>query len=366
MKLAVVGAGYWGANLVRVFQQLGVLDRICESNVPRIEELAAMYPDVRVERSFEALLRDPSIDGVVIATPAETHYALAKQALRAGKDVFVEKPMTLHSGETAELTATAEDLGRILMVGHLLEFHPAILRLKQLIDEGYLGRIEYIYSNRLNLGKVRREENALWSFAPHDISVILLLLNELPIQVTATGGTYLQPNIADVTISTMLFGRGTRAHIFVSWLHPYKEQKLVIVGEKRMAVFDDVAKTEKLRVYDKRIDLVDGQFVAERPIAHCIEFPNDEPLMSECRHFVECIETRRTPRTDGHDAWRVLKVLEASQRSLSTNGEPVPVDTVHAFGSASRRPEFAAAQVAPNAELPLREGRAGASSGVNL
>src|ERR1039457_778474 len=171
-----------------------------------------------------------------------------------------------------------------------------------------MGRIEYIYSNRLNLGKVRREENALWSFAPHDISVILLLLKELPIQVTATGGTYLQPNIADVTVSTMLFGGGTRAHVFVSWLHPYKEQKLVIVGEKRMAVFDDVAKTEKLRVYDKRIDLVDGQFVAERPIAHSLEFASDEPLTAESRHFVECIEARRTPRTDGHDAWRVLKV----------------------------------------------------------
>jgi UDP-2-acetamido-3-amino-2,3-dideoxy-glucuronate N-acetyltransferase len=183
-----------GANLVRVFQRLGVLDRICESNPRRIAEVAAIYRDIRVERSYEALLGDSSIDGVVIATPAETHYALAKEALRAGKDVFVEKPMTLQSTETEELTAMAEGFGRILMVGHLLEFHPAILRLQQLIEEGYLGRIEYIYSNRLNLGKVRREENALWSFAPHDISVILFLLNELPMQVTATGGTLITDN----------------------------------------------------------------------------------------------------------------------------------------------------------------------------
>jgi UDP-2-acetamido-3-amino-2,3-dideoxy-glucuronate N-acetyltransferase len=326
MKLSVIGAGYWGVNLIRVFKQLGVLDRICESSPRRIEEMAALHPDVPIERSHEAVLGDPAIDGVVIATPAETHYRLAKQALLAGKDVFVEKPMTLHSRETEDLTAMAEDRGRILMVGHLLEFHPAILRLAQLIDEGYLGRVEYIYSNRLNLGKVRREENALWSFAPHDISVILLLLKQTPIQVTATGGTYLQPNIADVTVSTMLFNRGTRAHLFVSWLHPYKEQKLVIVGEKRMAVFDDVRKTDKLQVFDKRIDLVDGQFVAERPVAQSIEFPADEPLLAECRHFLDCVESRRTPKTDGHDAWRVLRVMEASQRSLSMNGEPVQLE----------------------------------------
>jgi UDP-2-acetamido-3-amino-2,3-dideoxy-glucuronate N-acetyltransferase len=240
--------------------------------------------------------------------------------------VLVEKPMTLRAGETEELISMAEHTRRILMVGHLLEFHPAVTRLQQLIEEGQLGRIEYIYSNRLNLGKVRREENALWSFAPHDISVILLLLNQLPIQVTATGGTYLQPNVADVTVSTMLFSRGTRAHLFVSWLHPYKEQKLVVVGEKRMAVFDDVRKTDKLQLYDKRIDLVNGQFVVERPTAQSIEFPSDEPLVLECQHFIECIERRRTPKTDGHDAWRVLKVMEASQRSLSMNGEPVQLE----------------------------------------
>jgi UDP-2-acetamido-3-amino-2,3-dideoxy-glucuronate N-acetyltransferase len=327
MKLAVVGAGYWGANLIRVFHSLGVLDSICESNGARALELAALYPGVRVQLSINAILDDSSVGAVVIATPAVTHYALARQALRAGKDVFVEKPMTLRSGDTERLLGMAESSGRVLMVGHLLEFHPAILRLQELIGEGRLGRIEYIYSNRLNLGKVRREENALWSFAPHDISVVLLLLNQMPIQVTAAGGTYLQPNVADVTVSTMLFGGGTRGHIFVSWLHPYKEQKLVIVGEKGMAVFDDVAKTDKLQLFDKRIDLVGGQFVVERPVGTPVEFPADEPLMAECRHFLECVKTRRTPRTDGYDAWRVLRVLEASERSLSMNGVPVTVES---------------------------------------
>ncbi len=332
MKLAVIGGGYWGVNLIRVFHQLGVLEGICDFNPERVRRLSAEYPGIPADLSYEKILADSSFDAVVIATPAETHYALAKQGLQGGKDVFVEKPMTLRADETAELAELADRHKRILMVGHLLEYHPAVTRLQELIDEGYLGRIEYIYSNRLNLGKVRREENALWSFAPHDISVILLLLKELPIQVTATGGTYLQPNIADVTVSTMLFSRGARAHLFVSWLHPYKEQKLVVVGERRMAVFDDVRKADKLQLYDKRIELVNGQFVAERPTPQTIELPPDEPLSLECRHFVECVETRRRPKTDGMDAWRVLKVMEASQRSLSMNGEPVQLERVRPGG----------------------------------
>src|SRR5690348_13659300 len=289
MKIAVIGAGYWGVNLIRVFHRLGALDRVCDSHSARLQQLAAKYPGVVLESSFEAILNNPGVDAVVIATPAETHYEIAKQALEAGKDVFVEKPLALHCDHAESLSGLADRKRRILMVGHLLEFHPAITRLQELIEAGELGRLEYIYSNRLNLGKVRREENALWSFAPHDISVILLLLKQLPIQVTATGGTYLQPNIADVTVSTMLFDRGVRAHLFVSWLHPYKEQKLVVVGERGMAVFDDVRKTEKLQVYDKKIDLVNGQFVVERPTAKTVEFPAEEPLSLECRHFLDCI-----------------------------------------------------------------------------
>jgi len=326
MRIAVIGAGYWGVNLVRVFHELGVLDRICDFKPESLTRLAGQYPDVKMESSLDVVLGDPNIDAVVIATPAESHYPIARQALLAGKDVYVEKPLTLRCEEAEALTNLAERSSRILMVGHLLEYHPAITKLKQLIDDGELGRLEYVYSNRLNLGKVRREENALWSFAPHDISVILYLLQRMPIQVGATGGTYLQPNIADVTVSNMLFDRGVRAHLFVSWLHPYKEQKLVVIGERRMAVFDDVRKTEKLQLYDKKIDLINGQFVAEKPAARTIEFSTDEPLLLECRHFLECVETRKTPKTDGHDGWRVLKVLEASQRSLSMNGEPVQLE----------------------------------------
>jgi UDP-2-acetamido-3-amino-2,3-dideoxy-glucuronate N-acetyltransferase len=326
MRIAVVGAGYWGVNLIRVFHQLGVLDRVCDSRVAQLQQLAEKYPGVKVDTSFDAVLNDTSIEGVVIAIPAEAHFEIAKRALEAGKDVFVEKPLALHCEDAEKLIALADSKRRILMVGHLLEFHPAITRLQELIEQGTLGRLEYIYSNRLNLGKVRREENALWSFAPHDISVILLLLKQLPIQVTATGGTYLQPNIADVTVSTMLFDRGVRAHLFVSWLHPHKEQKLVVVGEHRMAVFDDVRKEDKLQIFEKKIDLVDGQFVVEKPMPTTIAISNDEPLVLECQHFLDCMRTRRTPKTDGADALRVLKVLEASQRSLSMNGEPVQLE----------------------------------------
>lgn len=331
MRIAVIGAGYWGANLVRVFHQLGVLYRICDSSASRLQQLEEKYPDVKFDSSCDAIVDDPAVDAVVIATPAECHYTAARNALLAGKDVYVEKPLTLRCEEAETLTNLAESEGRILMVGHLLEYHPAINRLDELIEQGELGRVEYIYSNRLNMGKVRREENALWSFAPHDISVILLLLKQMPIQVAATGGTYLQPNIADVTVSTMLFDRGVRAHLFVSWLHPYKEQKLVVVGERRMAVFDDVRKTDKLQVYEQKIDLVNGQYVADKPAARTVDFPADEPLLLECKHFLECIETRCTPKTDGRDGWRVLKVLEASQRSLNMNGEPVQLEPLRSL-----------------------------------
>jgi UDP-2-acetamido-3-amino-2,3-dideoxy-glucuronate N-acetyltransferase len=326
MKVAAVGTGYWGENLVRVFYQLGPLKSIFDSHGPRVQQLAAKHPGLAVAPSLEDILADPEIQGIVIATPAETHAAIAKAALEAGKDVFVEKPLALRCEDAERLMDLAERKKRILMVGHLLEFHPAITRLQELIEEGELGRIEYIYSNRLNLGKVRREENALWSFAPHDISVILLLVKQLPVQVTATGGAYLQPNIADVTVSTMLFDRGVRAHLFVSWLHPFKEQKLVVVGERRMAVFDDVKKADKLQLFEKRIDLVNGQFVVEKAVGQTVPIAAEEPLILECRHFLECMETRKGPKTDGADAWRVLKVLEASQRSLSMNGEPVQIE----------------------------------------
>ena len=322
MQIAVVGTGYWGVNLVRTLAQLGVLHCVCDVNRERAEEVGLRYGARRCF-SLEEVLSSGLIDAVVIATPASTHYRLARQALLAGKDVFVEKPITLRCSECEELIDLAERKHLILMVGHLLLYHPAIVKLKEYVDSEKLGGIEYIYSNRLNFGKVRREENALWSFAPHDISVILHLLSgELPLQVSAVGGTYLQPNIADVTVSHMLFDRGIRSHIFVSWLHPYKEQRLVVVGSKAIMAFDDTANGNKLQLFSKKISLKDDQFITEKPVGTPVHYQQEEPLKLECRHFLDCIRTRQTPHTDGRDGLRVLSVLEACHRSLQLSGEP--------------------------------------------
>jgi UDP-2-acetamido-3-amino-2,3-dideoxy-glucuronate N-acetyltransferase len=216
------------------------------------------------------------------------------------------------------------------MVGHLLEYHPAILKLQQLIDDGELGKIQYVYSNRLNLGRVRREENILWSFAPHDVAVILRLIGDSPFEVTATGGAYLQPNIADVTVTNMHFDNGVRAHIFVSWLHPYKEHRLIVIGSKKMACFNDVLSQDKLVLYDQGIDWVNGAPVPRQGGGTPVPFLNEEPLKAECEHLIDCVASRRQPRTDGVSALRVLEVLQASQRSLQTNGALVALSSAHA------------------------------------
>jgi UDP-2-acetamido-3-amino-2,3-dideoxy-glucuronate N-acetyltransferase len=290
--------------------------------------LAVQYPQVQRFASFRDALEDPNVQAVAIATPAEFHYQMALAALKAGKHVFVEKPLALEAEDGADMVATAAKCGRILMVGHLLHYHPALVRLKQLLEEGILGRIEYIYSNRLSMGKIRREENALWSFAPHDISVILSLVGQMPYQVIATGGAYLQPNVADVTVSNLLFDRGTRAHIFVSWLHPYKEQRLVVIGSKQMAVFEDSRPDHKLMLFDKRIELKDGALEATKPQGIPVDYPASEPLLAECQHFLDCVQHNRQPRTPGEEGVRVLQVLQACQQSLQMNGEPVQVAQV--------------------------------------
>jgi UDP-2-acetamido-3-amino-2,3-dideoxy-glucuronate N-acetyltransferase len=222
----------------------------------------------------------------------------------------------------------AHSAGRILMVGHLLRYHPAILKIQELLAQGVLGPIEYIYSNRLSMGKIRQQENALWSFAPHDISIILALFGSLPLQVSATGGAYLQPNIADVTVSNLLFDRGARAHIFVSWLHPYKEQRLVVIGKKQMVVFEDSRPTDKLILFDKNIQWKNGAPEAGKLTGIPVSFPTDEPLRRECAHFIECVRTRRQPLTPGEEGVEVLQVLQACQRSMQMNGEPAHLDTI--------------------------------------
>lgn len=318
--IAVIGSGYWGKNLVRNFAHLGALHTVCDTDQTRLAEIRTRWPHVQTSTALTEVLRRDEIDAVAIATPAAMHCSLAKAALNAGKDVFVEKPLALTAGEGEELTALAQRLDRILMVGHLLEYHPAVLALKRLIDDGKLGKVQYVYSNRLNLGKIRREENILWSFAPHDISVILLLLNEMPVQVASHGASYLHQRVADVTVSTLEFASGVRAHVFVSWLHPYKEQKLVVVGDHQMACFDDTVSEGKLTVFPHHIQWIDRIPVAQKAPAEVIEIPDIEPLRAECQHFIDAITSRTTPRTDGVNGVRVLRVLQGCQRSLEAGG----------------------------------------------
>jgi len=325
-SVAVIGCGYWGKNLVRNFNRLGALKMVCDALPGGRASASEFAPQALVVAEVaEALQSD--ISGIIIATPAETHYEIAREGLKAGKDVFVEKPLALTFEQGTALVNLAKQTNRILMVGHVLEYHPAIARLLKMVKSGELGDLRYISSNRLNLGKVRREENILWSFAPHDIAIILRLLGSMPFQVAAHGGSYVQPNIADVTISHLLFDNGVRAHIYVSWLHPFKEQRLVVVGSKKMASFDDV--TKRLVLYDQRVELQEGQPIPVKGNGDEISFPDEEPLLLECQAFLDSIATRRPPVTDGESGLRVLQVLQAAQRSLVTNGNPItlPVES---------------------------------------
>ena len=327
MKVAVIGCGHWGKNLVRNFYQLGVLAMVCDATPVGQAAVTSVAPHTPVVAHVKDVLCT-DVTGVVIATPAESHFALAKQALNASKDVFVEKPLALTYDQGMALVRLAEERKRILMVGHVLEYHPAIVRLQELIACDALGKVHYIYSNRLSLGKVRREENILWSFAPHDVAIILRLMGELPFQVVACGGSYVQPNIADVTVTHLLFNNGVRAHIYVSWLHPFKEQRLVVIGSRKMASFDDVAK--QLILYDRHVDIHHGEPIPVTGHGQDIPFPAEEPLRLECQAFLAAITSRHSPLTDGVSGVRVLKVLQAAQRSLVTNGEPVslPLEVV--------------------------------------
>jgi UDP-2-acetamido-3-amino-2,3-dideoxy-glucuronate N-acetyltransferase len=285
----------------------------------------------------DQVFADEQVSGVAIATPAETHGDLVRRALLAGKDVLVEKPLCLSIGEGQTLVALAAERSRVLMVGHLLWYHPAVLKMKGLVEEGELGRIQYIYSSRLNLGKIRREENILWSFAPHDVSVILGLVGEMPDGIHAHGGNYLHDRIADVTVSLLSFPSGVKAHIFVSWLHPFKEQKLVVVGDRKMAVFDDVEPKNKLLLYPHAIHWKNHLPIASKAEAQAVPFDPDEPLRAECLHFLQCIQTRDTPRTDSQEGLRVLTVLQRCQEALEGKASSVsfpstsmePMHSVH-------------------------------------
>jgi UDP-2-acetamido-3-amino-2,3-dideoxy-glucuronate N-acetyltransferase len=325
--VAVVGTGYWGKNLVRNFHQIGALKLICDKNEAVLSALQDQYKGVEICYALTDILKRNDISAIVIATPAETHFSLAREALLAGKHVYVEKPLVLNESEAREVIDIADRQNRVLMVGHLLQYHPAFIKLKELAATGELGRINYIYSHRLNLGKIRREENILWSFAPHDISMILSLAGSEPEKVQTTGGYYLHQRIADVTTTHLDFPSGLKAHIFVSWLHPFKEQKLVVVGDKKMVVFDDTLDwPEKLQIFPHRIEWHNNVPVPVKANPEKVEYPRDEPLKQECLHFLDCIAIRKKPITDGNEGLRVLRVLNASQLSLDQEGKRIRLD----------------------------------------
>ncbi|MBF0187277.1 MAG: Gfo/Idh/MocA family oxidoreductase [Magnetococcales bacterium] len=324
--VCVIGAGYWGKNLIRNFHQLGALRLICDSSEETLTRFRDLYPDVEASSAISAAFDRSDIDAVVISTPAVSHFSLARQALLAGKHVFCEKPLVLVESEAKVLIQLAEQRGLKLMVGHLMHYHAAFQRLKQMVLDGELGKINYIYSHRLHLGKIRREENILWSFAPHDISMILSLVGEVPESVLATGGNFISDHIADVTTSHLFFKSGVQAQIFVSWLHPFKEQRLVVVGEKKMAVLNDTLPwSEKLVLYPHEVQWKDYVPIASSAEPELVNVPECEPLKTECQHFLETIQSDKEAVTSGREGLRVLEVLNRCQQSLQNSGERVVV-----------------------------------------
>ncbi len=331
-NIAIIGAGYWGKNLVRNYHRLGVLKTVCDTNDEMLMKLQETYEDIQTTKDFEDVLKDKEIQGVVIGLPAEYHYTFSERALQENKDVYVEKPLALDLNHARELNRLAAEKERILMVGHLLRYHSAFVKLKEMVDNGHLGQIKYVYSNRLSFGKIRTEENSLWSFAPHDISMILALCNEKPDSVTAVGYNYLHKELADVTTTHLTFPSGINSHIFVSWLHPFKEQKLVVVASEKMAVFEDTQPWEKkITLYSHHIKWEKGRPIPEKGEPEYVPVEQSEPLLTECKHFVECIEQRKTPITDGQEGYSVLEVLDKAQKSLekkkySSENVAAPID----------------------------------------
>ena len=323
-----MGAGGWGTNHIRAWSQLGRLKVVCDSAPSRLDAVAEHYPGVELCSDVTDAIERSDISAAVIATPAPTHLPIALKFLEAGKDVLVEKPLALTVADGERIVETAQRHNSVLMVGHVLEYHPAVRKLHQLMGEGAFGRIRYLYSNRLNLGRIRTEENALFSFAPHDVAIMLRLLDSLPEEAASHGGAFLNRDVADVTLTDLRFPNGIQGHIFVSWLHPFKEHRFVVVGERQMAVFDDTLPwDQKLVLYPHSVDWVAGQVpVANRAEARSVPLEEAEPLMVECQEFLSSVATRRPPLTDGESGLKVLRVLEAAQQSLANGGRPVPVE----------------------------------------
>jgi len=341
LHVALVGYGYWGPNLARNLYQLpnATLAACCDMDVKKLAEVQALYPGVRTTPDFASVLADAAIEAMVIATPARTHFSLARQALEAGKHVMVEKPIAMSSPETEALIRLADERRRILMVGHTFEYNPAVLKIRAFMDEGALGDVYYLYSTRVNLGRVQQDLNALWSIAPHDISIMNFLLGAQPLEVSARGARCLGSNVEDVVFANLAYPGGIIAHVHASWLDPSKVRKMTIVGSKKMIVYDDIDAEGKVRLYDKGATRVNGaqsygefQYKLRSGDIFIPKIDMSEPLRNECLHFAECAAAGRRPRTDGWNGLRVVRVLEAAERSLARNGAPEPVVPVEEQG----------------------------------
>lgn len=333
IKTAVIGAGNWGKNLVRNFASVDGADLkyVCDLSEDTRLKMASLYPEAEVTGDMDKILADADLDAVVLAVDAPFHYELAKASLAAGKHTYVEKPLTLVASQSQELVDLADKNGLKLMVGHLLEYHPAVSYMKRKIDDGSVGKSLYLYFQRLNLGIVRQKENAWWSLAPHDISVACYLFGAQPVSISATGYAYLQNDVEDVVFGCLRFADGRMAHIHVSWLDPHKIRKVTLVGDQKMIVFDDMEAAEKVRVYDKGavVNSVDSYVEAITLRTGDIlipKIPGGEPLKTECQHFIDAIANDTAPRSDGKDGLRVVKVLEAGSTSLALGGQPVEIN----------------------------------------
>ena len=317
-NIAVVGCGHWGKNLIRNFYELGVLASICDPNIEIAEQYSKQYSVQN--HLFSEIINDSNIEGVVLAVPAKHHAAMAIDAMKKGKHVFVEKPLAMNEAEATLMIKTAKEKKVQLMVGHLLQYHPVFKKVKEIVQSGEIGEINYIYSNRLSFGKVRAEEDVIWSFAPHDISMILSLANQEPEFITAHSTSILQNDIADTATIHITFKSGLKSHISVSWLHPYKEQKLVVIGKTAMLVFDDTKPwNEKLSIQKYQVEINQGSPSLKNDNLEFIKVIEDEPLKNECQHFVDVVENNIRPLTNEYEGLKVLKVLTAATQSQKNN-----------------------------------------------
>jgi len=338
VKVGVVGCGYWGPNLIRNFNEIEESDLTwcCDLDSNKLKAVKNKFPFVKISRDHNEILDDESVDAIVIATPPDTHYKIAEKCLLKGKHVLVEKPIAFDVNQAQSLVETANKTNRILMVGHTFEFNPAVIKAREYINSGTIGDVYYIVSRRINLGIVRSDINAMWSIAPHDISILIFLLGVMPLTVRAWGSSFLKEGIEDVVFLNIQFPKNILAHIQVSWLDPHKIRDMVIVGSKKMIVYDDIDNEGKLKIYDKGVDKIEnnlnqkshfGEFHVRLRYGDLLvpKLPNSEPLKKECEHFIECIKSNKKPLTDGENGLRVIKVLDAAYRSLKKDGKSIDI-----------------------------------------